>query len=229
MIKLIINIFVFLLSIIILSCSVATNNSQLSVIEHDNMNNEEININEQKKMESKKKEIAVFGAGCFWCIEAVFQELNGVYDVKAGYTGGNIKNPIYEEICTGETGHAEVARIIYNPDIISFEILLSVFFKTHNPTTLNYQGADRGTQYRSAIFYTSKIQKETAERIINKLNIEKAYPKPIVTEVTELEEYYEAEKYHQDYYKNNPKQAYCTYVIQPKIEKFKKVFKDYLK
>ncbi len=161
--------------------------------------------------------------------EAVFQELKGVHKVESGYTGGITKNPSYKEICTGETEHAEVARITYNPEIISFEILLSVFFKTHNPTTLNAQGADKGTQYRSAVFYTSEKQKETAQQIINQLNAEKAYPNPIVTEVTELGKYYPAEDYHQDYFKNNPDQGYCTYVIQPTMEKFRKVFKDYLK
>lgn len=184
---------------------------------------------DKKNMEHGKTEIAVFGAGCFWCVEAVFENLKGVYKVESGYSGGTLKNPTYKEVCSGLTGHAEVAKITYNPDEISFETLLSVFFKTHDPTTLNYQGNDHGTQYRSAIFYTSEKQKETAERIIKELNEEKAYPKPIVTEVKPFTVFYKAENYHQDYYKNNPEQAYCHYVIQPKVEKFKKVFKDYLK
>ncbi len=140
-----------------------------------------------------------------------------------------MKNPTYEEVCTGTTGHAEVTRIEYNPKEISFELLLSVFFKTHDPTSLNQQGADQGTQYRSVIFYTSPEQKEIAERIINQLNKEKAYSNPIVTEVSKFEKFYKAEDYHQDYFTNNPNQGYCRFVIQPKVEKFRKVFKDYLK
>lgn len=190
-----------------------------------------IKIPKERKImtEGKNKEIAVFGAGCFWCIEAVFQELKGVHKVESGYAGGEVKNPTYNEVCTGTTGHAEVARITYDPDVVSFSFLLSVFFRTHDPTTLNAQGADRGTQYRSAIFYTNEVQKKTAQDIINQLNAENVYPNPIVTEVTNLGVFYKAENYHQDYYKNNPDQGYCTYVIQPKVEKFRKVFKDYLK
>jgi peptide-methionine (S)-S-oxide reductase len=172
---------------------------------------------------------AVFGAGCFWCVEAVFQELKGVKSVESGYTGGSYANPSYKEVTSGKTGHAEVARIVYDPNIVSFETLLAVFFKTHDPTTLNYQGADHGTQYRSAIFYTNENQKMIAERIIKSLNAENAYPSNIVTEVTSLGKYWVAENYHQDYYTNNPKQGYCSYVIQPKMEKFRKVFKDQLK
>jgi len=182
-----------------------------------------------KELNHGKMEVAVFGAGCFWCVEAVFQELKGVYSVESGYTGGTYANPTYKEVSSGKTGHAEVAKITYDPNIVSFETLLAVFFKTHDPTTLNYQGADHGTQYRSAIFYTNDYQKETAERIIKELNAEKAYPKPIVTEVVPLTKFWVAENYHQDYYSNNPSQGYCTYVIQPKLEKFRKVFKDQLK
>ncbi len=183
----------------------------------------------EKEMEKGKTEIAIFGAGCFWCVEAVFEDIKGVYKVESGYTGGKVKNPTYKEVCTGMTGHAEVAKITYNPDEVSFEFLLSVFFKTHDPTALNYQGNDHGTQYRSAIFYTSEAQKMAAEKIIKELNEEKAYPKPIVTEVTKFDVFYPAEDYHQNYYKNNPNQGYCQYVIQPKVEKFRKVFKEYLK
>jgi peptide-methionine (S)-S-oxide reductase len=206
-----------------LSCNQSVNNKQLK--------KKDTKIYKEEKImtEEKNKEVAVFGAGCFWCVEAVFQELKGVYKVESGYTGGTVKNPTYNEICTGETGHAEVARISYNPDVVDFAFLLSVFFKTHDPTTLNAQGADRGTQYRSAIFFTSEKQREIAQNIINQLNTEKAYPNPIVTEVTQLGVFYKAENYHQDYYKNNPRQGYCTYVIQPKVEKFRKVFKNYLK
>jgi peptide-methionine (S)-S-oxide reductase len=176
-----------------------------------------------------KKDTAVFGAGCFWCVEAVFQELKGVYKVESGYTGGHVKNPSYREVCNGTTGHAEVARITFNPDEISFETLLSVFFRTHDPTTLNRQGNDVGTQYRSAIFYHVEEQKLLAENTIARLNAEKAYPNPIVTEVAPLGEFYVAEDYHQNYYSNNPSQGYCVYVIQPKLEKFRKVFKEHLR
>ena len=174
-------------------------------------------------------EEVTFGAGCFWCVEAVFEELKGVYDVEAGYSNGFIENPSYKDVCSGATGYAEVAKVSYDPSEISFEILLSVFFKTHDPTTLNRQGADAGTQYRSGIFYTSEAQKNAATDIVNKLNEEGAYPSPIVTEITPLKNYYKAENYHQDYYANNPDQGYCSYVIQPKVEKFRKVFKEYLK
>lgn len=172
---------------------------------------------------------AVFGAGCFWCVEAIFQEVKGVYSVESGYTGGTYANPTYKEVTTGKTGHAEVARIKFDPSIVSFETLLAIFFKTHDPTTLNYQGADRGTQYRSAIFYTHDYQRDIAVKIIQELNKEKAYPSPIVTKVSPLKVFYKAENYHQNYYKSNSEQGYCTYVIQPKMEKFRKVFKDNLK
>lgn len=225
--KTLLNKIPFVLILIFVSCTGIDSNLQTSSFKEAKLfkNN---NI-EMKKMDTKKKEIAVLGAGCFWCIEAVFQELKGVYKVESGYTGGTVKKPTYTEVCTGRTGHAEVARITFNPDVISFGFLLSVFFKTHDPTTLNAQGADRGTQYRSAIFYTNEAQKKIAQDIIKRLNSEKAYPNPVVTEVTKLGVFYKAENYHQDYYKNNPKQAYCTYVIQPKVEKFRKAFKDYLK
>jgi len=177
----------------------------------------------------KKRETAVFGAGCFWCVEAVFQTLKGVYAVEPGYTGGSTKNPTYYDVITGTTGHAEVARITFDPDEVSFEFLLSVFFQTHDPTALNYQGADIGTQYRSAVFYTSDEQKLKAEKIISKLDDAQAYPNKIVTEVSALKIFYLAEDYHKNYFITNPDQAYCKFVIQPKMEKFKKVFKDYLK
>ena len=179
-----------------------------------------------KSMQTKT---ATFGAGCFWCVEAVFQELKGVYTVESGYTGGDSKKPTYRQVSSGTSGFAEVAQITYDPNVISFEKLLAVFFKTHDPTTLNRQGADKGTQYRSAIFYHNDSQKESALNIIDQLNQEQAYPNPIVTEITQLGLYYKAEKYHQDYYNNNPSQGYCVYVIQPKLEKFRKVFKQYLK
>ncbi len=170
-----------------------------------------------------------FGAGCFWCVEAVFQELKGVYKVESGYSGGNGKKPTYKEVCTGETGYAEVAQITYDPKQISYETLLSIFFTTHDPTTPNRQGRDYGTQYRSAIFYHSLKQKEISERVIKELNSEDAYPHLIVTEVNKFIQFYPAEDYHQNYYSNNGDRGYCSYVIQPKVEKMRKVFKEHLK
>ncbi len=172
---------------------------------------------------------ATFGAGCFWCVEAVFERLEGVGEVIAGYTGGKKANPTYREICTGKTGHAEVCRITYDPSVISFDELLSVFWRTHDPTTLNRQGNDSGTQYRSAIFHHDETQKELAEKYKAKLEASGAWKNPIVTEIVPLVKFWPAEQYHQGYYDNNPDQAYCTYVIQPKIEKLKAVFGDKLK
>jgi peptide-methionine (S)-S-oxide reductase len=177
----------------------------------------------------ENQEIAVFGAGCFWCVEAVFSELKGVSSVKPGYTGGNTKNPTYEEISTGKTNHAEVAKIVFDPSVITFDELLEVFWQTHDPTTLNRQGADRGTQYRSVVYYTSLSQKEKTEDYKKTLNASKAWPNPVITEITKLEVFYLAEDYHNDYYKNNPDQGYCRMVIQPKMEKFRKAFSDKLK
>lgn len=172
---------------------------------------------------------ATFGAGCFWCVEAVYERLEGVGEVISGYTGGKTKNPTYEEICTGETGHAEVCQIEYDPKVISFESLLSVFWQTHDPTTLNRQGNDVGTQYRSAIFFHDETQEKLAREYKEKLEKSGAWKNPIVTEITRLGVFYPAEKYHQGYYDRNPNQGYCTFVIAPKIEKLKKVFGDKLK
>ena len=163
---------------------------------------------------------AIFGAGCFWCVEAIFSQLNGVSDVISGYTGGNTNNPTYKDICTGKTNHAEVCKVSYDPKIISYEKLLQVFFENHNPITLNRQGADIGTQYRSAIFYKSQEQKISAEKYKKILNGSDEFKDSIVTEITKLEIFYEAEKYHQDYYKNNSSQAYCKVVIKPKLDEF---------
>lgn len=183
-------------------------------------------INEQ---EGKKVEYATFGAGCFWCVEAIFQELKGVDKVVSGYMGGEVKNPSYKEVCTGLTGHAEVCQISFNPDIISYEELLEVFWQTHDPTTLNRQGADMGTQYRSVIFYHNEKQKELAEKYKKELDRSGAWNSPLVTEITKASTFYPAENYHQDYYNNNSRQPYCTFVIKPKQDKFRKVFKDKLK
>lgn len=186
--------------------------------------NKELKPNKNTKMET-----ITLGAGCFWCVESVFQELNGVEKVVSGYSGGQQANPTYKEVCGGQTGHAEVAQITFNPQVVSLEEVLEVFFQTHDPTTLNRQGNDAGTQYRSAIFYHSPEQKETALRIIKALNESKAWDNPIVTEVSALEKFYPAEDYHQNYFKLNGDQPYCTYVIRPKLDKFRKVFKDKLK
>jgi peptide-methionine (S)-S-oxide reductase len=178
---------------------------------------------------SKNMEIATFGAGCFWCVEAVFQRLEGVEKIVSGFCNGTTKNPTYKEICEGTTGHAEVCQITYDPTKITYDELLEVFWKTHDPTTLNQQGADRGTQYRSAIFYHNETQKLLAEKYKKALEAEKVFDKPITTEITAADVFYPAEAYHQDYYNQNTSQGYCSFVITPKVEKFKKVFKDKLK
>jgi peptide-methionine (S)-S-oxide reductase len=164
-----------------------------------------------------KTETATLGAGCFWCVEAVFERLPGVKKVISGYTGGHVDNPTYKQICTGTTGHAEVTRIEFDPTVISFEKILEVFFEAHDPTTLNRQGADEGDQYRSAIFFASEEQKQTAIRA--KAAAQKNWDDPIVTEITPLGKFYPAEDYHQNYFKNNPNQGYCTFVIKPKVKK----------
>ncbi|HVV53725.1 MAG TPA: peptide-methionine (S)-S-oxide reductase MsrA [Mucilaginibacter sp.] len=167
-----------------------------------------------------------FGNGCFWCTEAIFQTLKGVKSVESGYMGGHTQNPTYMEVCTGETGHAEVIQLEYDADEISFDELLLVFFRTHNPTTLNRQGNDVGTQYRSAIFYYTEEQKQASEAMIKRLTEEKIYDKPIVTEISPASEFYKAEDYHQNYYNDNPNKSYCAFVIQPKLNKFAKEFTD---
>ena len=174
-------------------------------------------------------EQVTFGSGCFWCTEAVFDELKGVESSVSGYSGGKIANPTYEQVCTGSTGHAEVIQVTYDPKVIKFSDLLAVFWQTHDPTTLNRQGADSGTQYRSAIFYHTDEQKKEAEFYKKKLDESGAFREPIVTEITKFERFYPAEGYHQEYYAANPEAGYCRMVIQPKVEKFKKAFADKLK
>lgn len=178
---------------------------------------------------STEMDTATFGAGCFWCVEAVFQRLEGVMSVKSGYMGGTIKNPSYREVCAGITGHAEVCQVVYDTTKVSFDVLLQVFWKTHDPTTLNRQGNDIGTQYRSAVFYHNEEQRIKAESYKKQLNEVGAYPSPIITEIKPSAVFYEAEDYHQNYYNQNGSQGYCQYVIQPKVEKLEKVFKDKLK
>jgi peptide-methionine (S)-S-oxide reductase len=185
---------------------------------------------EIKKMEiTKNINYATFGGGCFWCTEAIFDQLDGVSKVESGYSGGHVKNPGYREVITGKTGHAEVIHITYNPKKISFEELLDVFFNTHNPTTLNRQGADVGTQYRSAVFYHDEHQKMATQKMIAALDKNTVFEDLIVTEVTKFDSFYVAENYHQDYYQNNKNQGYCRAVINPKLEKFQKQYKDKLK
>jgi len=177
-----------------------------------------------------KLDTITFGGGCFWCTEAIFQRLNGVESVASGYSGGKIKNPSYKEVCSGMTGHAECTQIVYDANKISLAEILQVFFKTHDPTTLNKQGADEGTQYRSVIFYRNEVQKKVAEEIKDGLDKSGAFTDPIVTEVTAFDIFYKAEDYHQNYYNlNKEKNSYCTYVIVPKVEKFEKYFADKLK
>jgi len=173
-------------------------------------------------------ERATLGAGCFWCLEPIYQSLKGVEDVQVGYAGGNVPNPTYKAVCTGNTGHAEVAQIKFNPQVISFEEILEIFFFIHDPTTLNRQGADVGTQYRSAVFYHSDSQKLAAEKMIQRLTKERVFKYPIVTEVTPLNKYYKAEDYHQEYFENNASQPYCKLVVSPKVEKFRKKFSEKL-
>lgn len=191
--------------------------------------NKNLIMNDDITTNSKTIDTATFGTGCFWCTEAIFERLNGVEKVISGYTGGSVINPTYEEVCTGTTGHAEACSIIYDSAVISFDELLEVFWKTHDPTTLNRQGNDVGTQYRSAIFYHSAQQKQLAEHYKDAINESGAYPNPIVTTIEPYSTFYSAEVYHQNYYNANPGQMYCRYVIQPKVEKFEKVFKDKLK
>ena len=171
---------------------------------------------------------ATFGSGCFWCTEGIFKQLKGVRSVTSGYSGGQRKNPTYEQVCSGATGHAEVVQIEFDDDVIKFAQLLEVFWNTHDPTTLNRQGADVGTQYRSVVFYHDSIQKETALAIKQALDDSDAFGNKIVTEISPIENFYPAENYHQDYYKNNPEKGYCQMVVRPKIEKFQKVFREYI-
>lgn len=178
---------------------------------------------------SGKMEIATFGSGCFWCTEAIFQRVDGVLKVVSGYEGGTVKNPTYKQVCEGTTGHAECTQITFDPTKVSYAELLKIFWKTHDPTTLNRQGNDVGTQYRSVIFYHNEEQKLLAEKYKKELDASGAWDKPIVTEITATSTFYPAEDYHQNYFNDNPGQGYCAFVIRPKVEKFEAVFKDKLK
>ncbi|HMP93958.1 MAG TPA: peptide-methionine (S)-S-oxide reductase MsrA [Phnomibacter sp.] len=178
---------------------------------------------------SMQTDTATFGTGCFWCTEAIFQALKGVHKVTSGYSGGHVANPTYEQVCSKKTGHAEVVQIVYDPQEISFDELLEVFWKTHDPTTPNQQGADIGPQYRSAIFYHNEEQQTKALSYKEELDKSKAFEAPIVTEISAFKNFYPAEDYHQNFYSNNPTYGYCSYVIRPKLEKFEKVFKNKLR
>ncbi len=176
-----------------------------------------------------QKEVATFANGSFWCTEAIFKELRGVEHVVSGYAGGNVENPTYEQVSSGDTGHAEAIQVTFDSNIISYNDLLKVFFLTHDPTTLNRQGNDIGTQYRSAIFYHSPSQRQIAEEVKEEIEKEKVYQNPIVTEITPFTNFYPAENYHKNYYEKNPDQPYCQFVINPKLQKFRKQFIDLLK
>lgn len=176
-----------------------------------------------------KFEIATFGSGCFWCVEAIFECVHGVHQVKSGYSGGDIANPTYKMVTSGATGHAEVVQVTFDPESVSFLELLEIFFKTHDPTTLNQQGADVGTQYRSIVLYHNEQQKKLTQQVIQQLNSERIWSDPIVTTVEPFDLFYSAEAYHQEYFENNPNQGYCRLVINPKLEKFKKIFNEKLK
>jgi peptide-methionine (S)-S-oxide reductase len=178
---------------------------------------------------SQQREIATLGAGCFWCVEAVYQALKGVQRVVSGYTGGHVENPTYYQVCRGNTGHAEAVQITFDPDVISFADILDVFWVTHDPTTLNRQGPDVGTQYRSAIFYHSEEQRETAEKSKQQTDASDLWPAAIVTEIVPAATFYEAEDYHQNYYRQNPSQPYCYVMIEPKLQKLRKAFMDKLR
>jgi len=210
-------IFFASLIMAIVSCNAQQNKVQKTV------------INQIKNDTNMHTDTAIFGEGCFWCTEAFFQRLKGVISVTSGYGGGHVDNPTYEQVCDKTTGHVELAKIIYNPSEITYDELLEVFWKTHDPTTVDQQGADKGPQYRSVVFYMNDIQKQKAEHYKEELSKSGAWDKPVVTAIEPFKNFYPSENYHHDYYNNNPNQGYCRYVIQPKVEKFEKVFKDKLK
>lgn len=197
------------------------NSASLNFIAQDEMNQ-----NQKDQNNHQGKQVATFGAGCFWCIEACFQDLKGVISVVPGYAGGHTDKPTYKEICTGQTGHAEVAQVVFDPSVISYEELLEAFWFVHDPTQLNRQGNDIGTQYRSVIFYHNEAQKTAALKYLQKLEAENVWDKPIVTQIVEINNYFEAEDYHHNYYENNPGNPYCQSVVRPKVEKFRKVFAE---
>lgn len=194
--------------------------------------NRDIEKSKSEKSSTNKintMDTAIFGAGCYWCVEAQFQLLEGVQSVQSGFSGGTVKNPTYKEVCTGTTGHAEVCQITFDPSKISYDELLAAFWKSHDPTQLNRQGNDIGTQYRSVIYFVNDMQKKLAEKYKRELNESGAWDKPLVTEISPFTIFYKAEDYHQNYFNQNGTESYCQFIIQPKVEKFKKVFKEKLK
>jgi peptide-methionine (S)-S-oxide reductase len=211
----------YFISTFCLYCAQPAKNKETKEITH-NMDNKTIPV-------GLKTDTAYFGEGCFWCTEAFFQRLNGVYEGNSGYGGGHVPNPTYEQVCDRNTGHVELAQIIYDPKVVSFDELLEVFWKTHDPTTLNQQGADVGPQYKSVILYTNEEQRQKAEAYKLALDKSGAFNKPIVTAIEPFKNFYPAENYHQNYYNNNGDAPYCRFVIRPKLEKFEKVFKNKLK
>jgi peptide-methionine (S)-S-oxide reductase len=214
--KLRVNAIIIMIAVSIIACA------QKSKQENNTMSS-------ATKENKEGLETATFGSGCFWCTEAVFLNVEGVYNVRSGYAGGKVKNPTYREVCSGLTGHAEVIQLDFDPKIVSYDELLEIFWKTHDPTTLNRQGADQGTQYRSVIFYHNDAQKKAAEFYKKKLDDSKIFTDPIVTEISGFPGFYVAEDYHQNYYNLNSSAPYCSYVITPKLDKFRKVFKEKLR
>lgn len=212
-------IIVILLSLFVLQFNLNAENNIMEIIESAAFTTNK----------GSSSDTATFGAGCFWCVEAIYQQLDGVLSVTSGYMGGSVINPSYEDVGTGETGHAEVCRIVYDPKKITFDELLEVFWSSHDPTTLNRQGSDIGTQYRSVIFYHTQKQKELAEKYKKKLNAEHAFEKPVITEISAEKEFYKAENYHQNYFNDNSNKPYCQFVIRPKLDKFEKIFKSKIK
>lgn len=206
-------------------CSVKDKSIKTSSMKEEKNNSMKDSVDK----DNSKLETAILGAGCFWCVEAIFQDLKGVEKVESGYSGGSKKNPTYQEVCSGTTGHAEVVKITFDPSVISYEQILTVFFHVHDPTTLNRQGADAGTQYRSAIFYNTDEQKKTAEKVKDDITKSGLWDDLIVTEITPASDYYSAEDYHQNYFNDNPNASYCSYVIAPKVKKFYKEFGYLLK
>ncbi|MBK9307663.1 MAG: peptide-methionine (S)-S-oxide reductase MsrA [Nitrospira sp.] len=186
-------------------------------------------MGEHSPTAASEKEVAILAGGCFWCLEAVYDQVIGVESVESGYIGGTLENPTYDAVCGGQTEHAEAVRMTFDPRVISYQALLEIFFAVHDPTTLNRQGNDRGTQYRSAIFYSSQAQRQTAEAMIKTLTDEKLYNAPIVTQVAPASRWYQAESYHQEYFSRNPRQGYCQAVVSPKVAKFRKQFAARLK
>lgn len=219
-----------LLLLVGLTVSCVGRNSTPSVT--SNSSKSDLNIMEKKvssTTSSATKAVATFGGGCFWCIEAVFNELQGVEKVISGYSGGAIENPTYRQVCSGNSGHVEVVQVTFNPALMSYEDILTVFFHVHDPTTPNKQGNDVGEQYKSIIFYHDDVQKASAEKVLKEIGTSGLWKNPIVTEIAKLNHFYVAEEYHQSYYKDNPNQGYCVFVISPKMKKFREQFKDKLK